>query len=294
MSLKSFRDQLGGSGPYLRAKDLEDGREVIIQPWVYEGREVNFLHYFEAWVWENKKLNKKKPVRVSADEWEQGVDTSEYDFSTSVNTFNGKTTTDGFKPVLAFLFKDIETKEIKLASFSQVTLVQALIKYLDPEDKFYDEDIANKIIVIGKESERKWAVSVKDDKKNVGDTFEDALANLEFSWEEYLRCEDPFTTNSYQDLLDVRGDSPKKKAKPSSKKKKTDEEEDIEQAWSLVKTPKGTPLGKLSKDDLKEMVNILKSKNQTGTLLYKAATAGLKEFEANESIPLEDDEEIPF
>ena len=43
MSFKKFKENLGGGGSYLKAKDFEDGREVMVMPWLYNGELVNYI-----------------------------------------------------------------------------------------------------------------------------------------------------------------------------------------------------------------------------------------------------------
>jgi hypothetical protein len=298
---KKFRESLGSSGPYLKAKDFEAGREVIIQPWIYKGELTNALLYVEGWVWDEEnggqKKNKKKPVRFSMEEFADGIDFDQYDFSFS--SYQGKTSRDTPKGAIALLLKDIESQEIKLASFTQVTLCNSLLKYLDPESKFYNKNIDKKILVIGKENDRLWTATTKDDDDDLCSSFESALDTFIFSWDGYMNGDKDIFENgdNYQDILALMDKSPKKSkpaAKKATAKKEIELDDDIKRSWGNVKTPKGTKLGTLSLDDLEQIKAALeKKKDYENNLLYKATLCGIMAHTEDEPA-LEDLEDVDF
>lgn len=294
-SFDKFRENMGNSGPYLKAKDFEDDREVIIQPWVHNGELINFLPHYEAWVWADRKSNKKKPVHLSMEDYENdNFDPDDYDFATS--TYNGKELLDKFKPTLAFLFKDIATREIKIASFNQKTLCQSLLKYIDEDSKFFIKNITSKILVIGKESETKWAAAFKDDDDGICDSFGVQLELFKFSWNDYLNGNDPFENgDSFDDVKELLG-VPKKKT--AAKKTAKKQEKTTKSDWTSVKTPQGKLLGDMPFAELKAMKKWFEDKKKDGPL-YDACLEGIKHYSAMEgqeevSFLEESDEDIPY
>lgn len=302
VNFKKFGETLGSTGAFLKSKDFEDGREVMVLPWIFNGEVVKCLAYYEAWVWDEEnggqKKNKKKPARLSFEDYSEGnFNIEDYDISTS--SYQGKVSRDNFKGTLAFLFKDIATNEIKLASFSQVTLCTSLMKYLDSDSKFYIKNLENKVLVIGKEDERRWSASVKDDDDNYISRFDSQLEDFKFSWQAYLDGVDPFEDgDTYQDVLDLIGDTPEEKKTPAkkapakkaaAKKEESNEDDDMKAVWYKLKTPKGTPLADLDLTKMQDLVNILEQKKNYKELeLYKAAVFGLRVRKEEEG--LEEDE----
>lgn len=309
MSFKKFKENLGGGGSYLKAKDFEDGREVMVMPWLYNGELVNYIAHYEAWVWDNenggKRAGKKKSVRITEEEFESGIDFSDYDFSES--EYKGKTTQDSFKGCLAFLFKDIETHTLKVASFTQVTLCTSIIKFIDEESKFYCKNLRNKIIVIGKENEQRWAASLKDDDENVGESFDGAIEAFSFSWDNYMEGLDPFvseTTGSEILSMLLVGSGKKSSAKKAAKKetKPTKKMANLKEDWTQVETPKGSKLGDLSLDELKILESALDKQIKAGkiTMQNKLVVACIQGIEHHESmnsddVPnFEDEDDLPL
>jgi len=310
MSFKKFKENLGGGGSYLKAKDFEDGREVMVMPWLYNGELVNYIAHYEAWVWDNenggKRANKKKSVRITEEEFESGIDFSDYDFSES--EYKGKTTQDGFKGCLAFLFKDIETHTLKVASFTQVTLCTSIIKFLDEESKFYCKSLRNKIIVIGKENEQRWTASLKDDENNVGETFDNVIEAFSFSWDNYMEGLDPFvsetTGSEILSMLLVDSGKPKASAKKAAKKesKPSKKTANPKEDWTQVETPRGAKLGDLSLDELKVLESALDKQIKAGkiTMQHKLVVACIQGIEHHESmnsddVPnFEDEDDLPL
>jgi hypothetical protein len=307
MSFKKFKENLGGGGSYLKAKEFEDGREVMIMPWLYNGELVDYIAHYEAWVWDDenggKRADKKKSVRITQEEFDAGIDYEKYNFSES--TFKGKTTQDGFRGCIAFLFKDIETHSLKVASFTQVTLCTSLIKFLDEDSKFFTKNLRNKIIVIGKENEQRWSASLKDDDENIGDTFEGAIESFSFSWENYMDGLDPFvsetTGSEILAMLMTGSGKPKTQAKKQAakpSKKTTNQEEE----WTQVETPKGAKLGDLSLDELKTLEIALDKQIKAGKITMKhklviACIRGIEHHEAmkSEDMPnFEDEDDLPL
>ncbi len=307
MDFKKFKETLGSSGPYLKTKDFEGGREVGLIPWLFNGEIITAMLHYEGWIWDDanggQKKNKKKPVRFTFDQYSEGIDMSEFDWS--VSSYQGKVSRDHPKGCIALLLKDIESGEVKLASFSQVTLCNSLMKYLDPDEKFYVKNIASKILVIGKENERTWTAVVKDDDNGVLDSFDDALSEFTFSWDNYIAgAKDVFENgDTYQDVLEAIGDKPKpankKVTKPAAKKQEVKskskdeeaEEEVLADTWHKVKSPKGRLLGDFTTKELYDLSSFLEDNKKTDTVLYKAAAYGLKVKKEEDGL---DEDDIPF
>ena len=277
-NLTKFFSKVGGEGIYLRAKDFEDSRKVMALPWVHDNKIIHFLPYFEAWQWLDKNKtgpkDKKKPVRVTFD---MADDLPVIDFSTSLNSFSGKTTSDSWRAAIAFLFKDLETGEIKVASFTQATLLRGFAKFVndDEDNDFYDEDWHKKILVIGKETEQKWAVSLLEDKKGV---FNKSFGeeSFEWSWQQYLDCEEQKDGDSWQDVLDIIGDKPKTN-KEKKKAESTDSVDEAKELYETLKTPKGTAINSLHLDELEKLRELLeKNKKPAQKNLLIAVLYGIE------------------
>jgi hypothetical protein len=299
----------GGAGRYLKTKDIEEGASFQIVPWLYKGAVVNFVALWEGWIVDPENKKKSKPIKFDAEAYESGDVDLDQNWAISDNKYAKGPQRP--KPCLAFLFKSLDTGSIQIASFTQQTIINGLIKYIDPESKFFKKNIADKVITIGKEGETKWVVDVDDvddDAQEKIDVCNAVLEDFRFEWSLYIDGEDDGDTEvCYQDVLDMAGDKQSSKkpaakkaaAKPESKKQESkaktkDEEEDeelLKDSWDKVKSPRGRYLGDFTAKELYDLVNLLEEKNATDTVLYKAAVVGLAVKKEEEGL---DSEDIPF
>lgn len=298
----------GGAGRYLKTKDIEDGASFQIVPWLYKGAVVNYVGLWEGWIVDPEKKGKSKPIKFDADDYENGDVDLDQNWAISDNKYSKGPQRP--KPCLAFLFKHLDTGTIQIASFTQQTIINGLIKYLDPDSKFYKKNLADKVITIGKEGETKWVVDVDDVDEDAQDKIEACNAVLEdfrFEWSLYVDGEDDGETEvCYQDVIDMIGDKPKadkpaaKKAatKPAAKKAAAKEEPvedevdpEIVKTWYKVKSPKGRLLADFTAAELTSLIEVLEEKGKTDTILYKSSVYGLRVRKEEEGL---DEDDIAF
>jgi hypothetical protein len=299
----------GGAGRYLKTKEIEGGASFQIVPWLYKGAVVNFIALWEGWIVDPKDKKKSKPIKFDAEAYENGDVDLDQNWAISDNKYAKGPQRP--KPCLAFLFKNLETGTIQIASFTQQTIINGLIKYIDTDSKFFKKNLADKVITIGKEGENKWVVDVDDvdeDAQEKIDVCNAALEDFRFEWHLFVDGEDDGETEvCYQDVVDMIGDKPKadkpaaKKAtaKPAAKKKEEEPAEEpaddvdpeIVKTWYKVKSPKGRLLADFTAAELASLIEVLEEKGKTDTILYKSAVYGLRVKKEEEGL---DEDDIAF
>ena len=260
--LDSFRKKAsGGEGKFMRASDFEESRTITPIAFKFNGEKIPCFCYLEGWINETIKNEKgkneikSKCIRFLPDaqidmdqEWSIG----------KVFHAGDKPKPQVPQPAVGLVVGDHQTQTIKVVSFTQKTILQHLMAYLDPGDDFFIENWEGHNMIIGKASDNKYKV---ESRQNNGfpDWLKKALADFTFSWEAYLNCEEPFENGDKYDDDNDSGFT-------------------FVEKWGSTKTSKGKPLSECTIEELNSFKDILDSKQgyDKASLLYTSILSGIK------------------
>lgn len=310
-NVKAFAEKANeGSGLFMNSKDFTVPRRIRPIAWLFNGSIIDVKLFLEGWHDVKGKPN-GSPVRFETDE-----EIPEGEFKWKMNSYPGQPSKAQVPDVaMAFLCFDYKTKSIKVATFTQKTVINQVNTFITEEasngdaNELYIPDLSKVDLIIAKTGEKTYSVQTQD--KPEPKELRQCLEHLRFSWELFMQCKECFGDASEIGWVDVveaieapssKGASkPKPINKPKQaevKEKQEEQEEEVEEVqeeevealnWKTVKSPRGTDLGKLTIDSLKALAErIINAENpDPSSILYRALTLACKEKE----IELDD---IPF
>lgn len=309
-AVRNFGSKIGGDSSYLNGGDI-DVNGILIRPlpWSYNELPVDVLMHLEGWT-EKVGADKKKhptPVRFEPDaqidpgiEWQRG-------------TYMNKPTVAYPKAAIAFLCWIPKLGKIKLASFTQATIVKPIHNMmLEANDEgvknpnFVDDLTKVELFIKKNQKDGKFEVSTPKCKDEIPDEAVAALQAIpSFSFEAYMNGEDPFAEENnftYEDAMafwPVEPDNKTTKQTKATKEVKKDKEEaplekDEELLnWRDAKSPRGTRLGDMGEEKLKDYKGIMEKKKMQKEPMYRIVCYALEHVNDAITETLEEDD-IPF
>ncbi len=272
--MKAFQEKAqSNNGMFLNAKDFVPNRKIRPIKWIHNGKVLDMKTFLEGWVDVKGKPN-GMPIRFETDE-----EIPEGQHKWKMSSFQGQSPKPQTPDVaIAFLCYDFKSQSIKLASFTQKTIIQQVMACIDEEvegekNEMYIEDFSNVNIIIAKSGEKAYSVQFKESPEPEG--LQDLLNGFHFDWDAFMgcgECFDPDGEVSYDDVLELCGDKPKKK---SNKKKVEEEEEELD--WESFKSPKGKLLSKMTDEELSKLYSsLVDSGADQESNLFKAVSKGME------------------
>ena len=306
-NVAKFAEGVGdGNSIYLKAKDFEQPRKFRPLPWVRDGQVCDILTYFEGWIEQtvkegNKVVKKDRPIRFDVDQPHDLPAAAKWKTSSYKG---GPEKPQTPKHAISFLAWDYTTNTIKIVSFTQVSVVKQIVSRLAEIDaetgaanELFIPDLTKVDIIIKKEDEKTYVVTVKENSPNLPKEALNAMQDWKWSWEEFMACENPqddATAKTFDDVnlaMDPANQpqpSASKNTKPSAPVAASEEAADAmnvpyDENWRTFKTPKGRNLGECSIDDLKKFKETLDKRGTSVTdVMYRAICSGIKDIEAPE------------
>lgn len=271
-NMKAFQEKAqSNNGMFLNAKDFVPNRKIRPIKWIHNGKVLDIKTFLEGWIEVKGKPN-GMPVRFETDE---EIPEGQYKWKSS--SFQGQAPKPQTPDVaIAMLCYDFKSQSIKLASFTQKTIIQQFLACIEEEvegetNEMYIEDFSNVNIIIAKSGEKAYTVQFKESPEPEG--LQKLLEGFHFSWESFMGCGECFDQDgeiSYEDVLEACGS----KKKPASKKKN---EEDEEIDWETVKSPKGKLLSKMTDEELSKLYSsLVDSGADQESTLFKAVSKGME------------------
>lgn len=257
---QAFKEKAqSNNGNFLNAKDFLTARKIRPVKWLFEGKLIDIKIYLEGWVEVKGKPN-GMPIRFEVDdEIPEGHKWKKSSYQ------GGPERSQTPKPSVAWLCYDFKTQSLKLASFSQSTVVQQVQGFLDEtneegENPLYVEDFSKTNIIIAKSGEKSYTVQTKDGPEP--EDLEDLLDGFHFSWESFMGCGECFDEEgetSYNDVKELLENSPKKK---TVVKKEVKKEVKKDNSWETVKSPAGIMLKDMKDEKLLKLYSALKDEDE--------------------------------
>lgn len=307
-NVQAFAAKVGtGNNLYYKSKDFENARRMRPILWIKDGAPIDVVMFLEGWHVVQAKGENGKPMAVERPirfETEAVIPES-IDWKMS-SYKGGKETPQTPKPNVGMIVWDYTLKQLKIATFGQVSVVRKISSLLSPtnedgsSNEAFEEDLTKVDLVISKGATDKegyniFTKALKD--QSLSPDCLHALEDFRWSWEAFMACEkleegEGFTWN---DVVDAVPDNPNSKpvtkkdySKPAAASKNTSEEKTGEllpdfnynKDWKNVKTSKGTLIGSLDIDRLKEYRAQFEAKegfNPKGPI-YIAILSGIKDF----------------
>jgi hypothetical protein len=304
-NVAKFAEGVGdGNSIYLKAKDFETPRKFRPLPWVRDGQVCDVITYFEGWIEQqvkegNKIVKKDRPIRFDVDQPHDLPAASKWKTSSYKG---GPEKPQTPKHAISFLAWDYTTNTIKIISFTQVSVVKQIVSRLSEVDaetgeanELFIPDLTKVDIIIKKEDEKTYVVTIKENSPNLPKESLNALQDWKWSWEEFMACENPQdegTAKTFDDLNlatdPANKPTPNKNTKQSEPIAPSEEAADAmsveyDEEWKEFKTPKGKVLGTCSIDELKNFKKLLDSRGASAKdAMYRAICSGIKDLEAPE------------
>jgi hypothetical protein len=296
-NLAKFSEGIGDNNSiYLKAKDFEKPRKFRPLPWVRDGQVCDILTYFEGWIEQTVKeggkvIKKDKPIRFDVDQTHDLPHGAKWKMSSYKN---GPEKPQTPKHAISFLAWDYDTNTIKIVSFTQVSVVKQIVSRLAEVDEetgeaneLYIPDMTKVDVIIKKEDEKTYVVTIKENSPNLPKEALNALQDWKWSWEAFMASEDPredSVVNTFDDVNEAM-DPVSKNIKSSAPAASSEEASDsmgvsYYEDWKEFKTPKGKVLGKCSIEELKKFKEHLDNRNtESNDVMYRAICSGIKDIE---------------